>query len=84
MSVWPPFTAVVVFQLTEYGATRSSAPRVAPSNLNCTPATPMSSLALAVTLTVPETVVPAAGAVMLTVGGVVSAVTVIVALASRV
>ena len=54
----------------------SSAPRFAPSSLNCTPATLTLSDAVAVTVTVPETVAPAAGAVIETVGGVVSAVTV--------
>ena len=58
----------------------SSAPRFAPSSLNCTPATPTSSAALAVTATLAETVAPAVGAVIDTVGGVVSAV--IAALAS--
>ena len=40
--------------------------------MNCTPATPTLSEALAVTVTVPDTVAPAAGAVRLTVGAVVS------------
>src|SRR5947207_8361027 len=40
--------------------------------MNCTPATPTLSAALAVTEVVPETVAPDAGAVMLTVGGVMS------------
>jgi hypothetical protein len=40
--------------------------------LNCTPATPTSSLAVAVTETEPCTVEPAAGAVSVTVGAVVS------------
>src|SRR5262249_53585095 len=38
----------------------------------CTPATPTLSAAFAVTVTVPDTDAPFAGAVMLTVGGVVS------------
>ena len=51
----------------------SSAPRLAPSSLNCTPETPTLSDALAETATeVPETVVPFAGAVMETVGAWVS------------
>ena len=42
----------------------SSAPSGAPFSRNCTPTTPMLSLlALAVTLIVPDTVLPAAGAV---------------------
>src|SRR2546422_5747505 len=40
-----------------------------PSSLNCTPTTPMLSVALAEMVTVPETIEPAAGAVMETVGG---------------
>lgn len=48
-------------------------PVFAPSTLNWTLATATSSDALAVTLTVPENVALAAGAVMETVGGVVSA-----------
>ena len=51
----------------------SSAPSsVAPSTLNCTPATPTLSEAVAVRVTVPDTVAPLAGAVRLTVGAVVS------------
>src|SRR5688572_10754071 len=67
--VWLPFVAVAVFQETLYGAEVSSAPRLAPSSRNCTPATPTLSEALAVTVTVPETVAPPAGLVTLTVGG---------------
>ena len=43
--------AVVVSHVTPYGALVSSAPRLVPSSLNCTPATPTLSLAFAVTLT---------------------------------
>ena len=50
----------------------SSAPRFAPSRVNCTPATPMLSAASALTGVVPDTVAPAAGALTETVGGVVS------------
>ena len=56
-------------QETVYGELMSSAPRLAPSSLNCTPATATSSVAVAVTATVPETVEPPAGAVMATLGG---------------
>src|SRR5205823_9326691 len=71
--VWVlPLAAVVVSHVREYGAAVSSVPRLAPSSLNWTPATPTLSEALAVTLVVPETGAPLAGAVMLTVGGVVS------------
>ena len=49
----------------------SSAPRFAPSSLNCTPATPTLSAALAVTMTLPPvTVAPLAGAVIDTAGTV--------------
>src|SRR5690349_16973269 len=61
-----------VFQEVVYGVPRSSAPRFAPSSLNCTPATPTLSLALAVIDTTPDTVALFAGAVIDTVGGVVS------------
>ncbi len=50
----------------------SSAPRFAPSSLNCTPTTATLSLALAETATEPETVAAAAGVVIETDGGVVS------------
>src|SRR5205807_1944632 len=48
---------------------------LAPSSLNCTPATPTLSVALAETMIVPATGVPAVGAVSETVGGAVSSVT---------
>ena len=51
-----------------------------PSALNCTPASDPLSDAFAVTETWPATVAPAAGAVIETVGGVVSEVTVALAL----
>src|SRR5437762_248908 len=70
--VWEPLLAVVVFHETAYGALVSSAPRLAPSRMNWTPATPTLSAASAVTEMVPETVEPDAGAVSVTVGGVVS------------
>src|SRR5207247_2662849 len=56
----------------EYGAAVSSPPRLAPSSLNCTPATPTLSEAFALTVTVVDIVWPFAGELMLTVGGVVS------------
>src|SRR2546430_17389857 len=67
-----PSEASVVFQLVGYGAVVTSAPRLAPSSLNCTPTTPTLSVALAETEIVPETVEPADGAVIETVGGVTS------------
>src|SRR5690349_5129923 len=72
VKVWLPFAAVVVFQEIEYGEVVSWAPRFAPSSWNCTPATPTLSDALAATVTLPDTLAPFAGAVMDTVGGVVS------------
>ena len=72
VSVWAPLVAVVVFQETAKGATVSSAPRLAPSSLNWTPATPTLSVAVAATVTVPLTVASAAGAASETLGGVVS------------
>ena len=50
----------------------SSAPRFWPSSLNWTPLTPTLSEAVAFTATVPDTVAPAAGAVIETFGAVVS------------
>src|ERR1051326_8562407 len=73
--VWVPSAAVVLSHVIEYGAVVSSMPRFAPSSLNCTPATPTLSAAVALTATVaPETVAPPAGAVIDTVGAVVSPV----------
>src|SRR5438445_11133663 len=67
-----PSEAVVVSQEIEYGPVASSAPRLAPSSLNCTPTTPTLSLAFAVTRTVPDTLAFAAGEVIDTDGGVAS------------
>src|SRR2546422_662263 len=67
-----PLLAAVVAHEMAYGAVVSSAPRFAPSSLNCTPTTPTLSVALAETVTVLATVAPAVGAVIATVGGVVS------------
>src|SRR2546427_11958971 len=65
-------SAVVVSHGTEYGAVVSSAPRAAPSSWNWTPTTPTLSEALAETVMLPVTVAPEVGAVMATVGAVVS------------
>jgi hypothetical protein len=73
-----PSAAVVVFQGIEYGALVSAGPASAPSSRNWTLVTPTLSEALAVTLIVPETVAPFAGAVMLTEGAVTSLNTVTV------
>src|SRR5207248_10821068 len=54
-SVWLPLAAVVVFHGVEYGAAITSAPRFAPSSLNCTPTTATLSVAAATTETVPDT-----------------------------
>ncbi len=78
VKVCEPAVAVVVFHEVAKGALVSSAPKAAPSSRNCTPATPRLSAALAVTLIVPETLVPFAGDAMLTVGAVVSLAIVIV------
>src|SRR5262249_55460772 len=74
VSACEPLATVVVFHVKVYGATVRSAPTLAPSPPNCTPATPTLSLAVAVTVTdVPDTVAPPAGLVIATDGGVVSA-----------
>src|SRR5205807_1315850 len=71
--LWTPLEVVMLVHETEYGAAVTSAPRLAPSSLNWTPAAPTLSVALAETVIVPETVAPEAGAVMETTGGVRSA-----------
>src|SRR5439155_25942304 len=70
--VCEPFPTLAVFQEVEYGANVSSAPTAPPSTRNCTPATLTLSEAVALTVTVDDTVAPFAGDVMLTDGGVVS------------
>ena len=53
-------------------------PRLAPSSMNCTPATVTLSVAFADTTTAaPETVAPTAGAVIVTAGGAASEATVL-------
>ena len=76
VKLWLPFAFKVVFQETEYGGVVTSTPRFVPSSLNCTPTTPTLSVAFAATMIVLATVVPAVGAEMETVGGVVSFITV--------
>src|SRR5882672_6841923 len=71
VSVCEPSLEAVVSTEIEYGAEVSSAPSAAPSPKNRTPTTPTLSDALAEIVTVPFTVTPFAGAVMVTVGGVV-------------
>jgi hypothetical protein len=75
---WTPFADPVVVQDVEYGDAVSSVPRLTPSSLNWTPATPMLSEAVAETVIVPDAVVPVAGEVIAIVGEVVSAVLVVV------
>ncbi len=67
-----PFATAVVSQGIEYGAEVSCDPKFAPSILNCTPAIPVSSEALAVKFIVPETVERLSGELMNTAGGEVS------------
>src|ERR1043166_1231492 len=75
VSTWVPFDVRFEFQLMLYGLVVSSAPRLAPSILNWTPAMPRLSLAVADTVTaLPETLAPLAGAVIDTVGIVRSGV----------
>src|SRR5262245_60620232 len=70
--VWVPLVAVVVSQAVWYGVAVSGAPMVEPSTRNCTTLTLVLSLAVAESVTEPDSVAPLAGAVTLTVGGVVS------------
>src|SRR5438552_979993 len=67
------FVVVVVFQRIEYGGGVTVAPSSTPSTLNCTRVMPTLSDAVAATVTVPATVAPAAGALIATDGGGVSA-----------
>src|SRR5260221_8091510 len=76
VSVCDPSLAPAVFHDTAYGPVMSSAPRLAPSSLNCTPTRPTLSEAVALTLTVPARIAPATGALMLTLGGELSTSTV--------
>jgi hypothetical protein len=71
-SVCPPFATAALFQVTEYGAVVDSTPSGVPSSRNCTPTTPMLSVAFAVTGTSPDTVAAAPGAVIVTVGAAAS------------
>ena len=72
VTLWVPLATVVELHDIPYGAVVSSPPTLVPSTLNCTPATPTLSAALAAKFTVPDTVAPAAGAVTDTVGAWVS------------
>ncbi len=70
--VCDPTLADVVSHWRVKGGESFSLPRFVLSSRYCTPATPTLSAAFTVTLTVPVTVAPLAGAVIDTVGGVVS------------
>ena len=73
VSAWLPLLVSVVFHVVEYGLVMSSVFKFAPSSLNWTPVMPILSEAFAETVTAePETVEPFVGAVIDTVGGVVS------------
>ncbi|OLD53684.1 MAG: hypothetical protein AUI64_05965 [Acidobacteria bacterium 13_1_40CM_2_64_6] len=72
--IWFPLESALVFIEYLYGAALTRAPVLALSTLNCTWATAMLSAAFADIVTVPESVALAAGEVIETVGGVVSAV----------
>jgi hypothetical protein len=74
-SAWAPSVSVVVSSGTEYGAAVSGAPTFAPSTVNWTLCTPTLSEAFALTVVVPLTTAPLAGAVSETVGSVVSGTT---------
>lgn len=68
LNVWLPLVSLVVSNAIVKGALLIAAPEFAPSTWNCTRV--VFDDALAVTETLPETVAPDSGAVMLTVGGV--------------
>src|SRR5690348_11797201 len=66
-SVWEPIAAVVVSQLVENGVAVTAAPKFAPSNLNCTEATPTDEVTSAATVCIPNTK-PGDGLLMLITG----------------
>src|SRR5206468_2991759 len=78
-----PSLVVAVFHCTSYGADVTSSPILTPSIVNWRPTTATSSVASAATITVPSTVAPSAGFVIVTSGGVVSLATTTVTLAVR-
>src|SRR3954468_12983534 len=69
---WTPSAATVESQLRPYGPAASSAPTPPPSTVNCTPATPALSDAVAPSAWAPDTDVPSAGAVSAIVGATLS------------
>src|ERR1043166_2229776 len=66
--VCTPLTTANVFQAIVYGEAVTSTPRLAPSSLNCTPATPALSDAVAETAPAPLSAAPSTGAVRTTTG----------------
>ena len=73
VKVWLPFATVVVSKESEYGVVVSCGPVLMPSTWNWTKDTALSgSVAVAVSVIVPETAELFAGAVMVTTGVVVS------------
>src|SRR2546430_15241788 len=74
VSEWLPLPVLAVFQEIVYGAAVTSAPKLTPSSLNCTPTTPTLSEALALTATAAATVEAAAGAAVAPAGGAASTV----------
>src|SRR3954447_3407981 len=80
---WLPFAAPAVDQSALYGGVVSSVPMSCASTRNCTPAIPALSVALAVSVTGPVIVAPAAGDVTWTVGGDVSHAAVVTDVAAR-
>jgi len=79
VSVWDPLLTVVVSHGTEYGNVVTIGPICTPSAKNRMLLIPTLSDALALTVTVLETVAPDPGAVIATVGGALSTVPVTVA-----
>src|SRR5215217_6819429 len=72
VTAWLPLATAAEFHVAEYGDV-VAVPTMLPSTRNSTRPMPVLSAALAVSVTVPETVAPAVGAVTATVGGSLSA-----------
>ena len=72
LRVWGPLEIFAVFSVVEYGALKSSDFKAIPSSSKRTPITPTLSEAFAEIVMVLETTAPSLGAVMDTVGGIVS------------
>ena len=69
----------VGFQEMEYGAVVNNMPRFPLSRVNCTLAIPTLPEAVAETVTIPETIAPLAGEVIVTMGALFETMTVTVA-----